>query len=71
MLGLSIFHLSDMINIFMDTKITDYEKMIESEEKKQNSNGDQLFKSAKNDFVHWLFHHSMHYIYSLFCILFS
>ena len=49
LLGLAIFHLADMINLFLDTRIDGYQKIVEEQQKDEQLEGSELYQVMKNE----------------------
>ena len=49
LLGVAIFHLADMINLFLDTRIDGYQKIVEEEQKDEQLEGSELYQVIKNE----------------------
>ena len=49
LLGVAIFHLADLVNIFLDRRILGYQKMLENEEKDLEEEASELYQVIKNE----------------------
>ena len=49
LLGVAIFHLADLVNIFLDRRILGYQKMLENEEKDIEEEASELYQVIKNE----------------------
>ena len=46
---MAIFHLADMINLFLDTRIDGYQKIVEEQQKDEQLEGSELYQVMKNE----------------------
>ena len=49
LLGVAIFHLADMMNLFLDTRIAGYQKIVEEQQKDEQLEGSELYQVMEND----------------------
>ena len=49
LLGVAIFHLADLVNMFLDRRIVGYQKILEDNQKDEEVEGSELYRVIKNE----------------------